>query len=99
MFNGDQVTDGRDRLVVTESVLTDLAYEETNGWVSIVRFDDTTTFKEAVAAIVDYRGYARSEDDIELIVEEYEKLVAEEFAYDPARRTPEAVTCQADQSY
>ena len=79
MFEGDQVTDVRDLLIVTETVLAVLAYEETAGWVSVVRFDDTTKFAEAIEAIVDYRDYPLSEDDIAIIVEEYENLRASEF--------------------
>lgn len=79
MFEGDQVTDVWDLLIVTESVLAVLAYEETDGWVSVARFDDTTKFAEAVTAIVNYRDYSLSEDDIAMIVEEYENLLADEF--------------------
>lgn len=73
MFEGDQLTDIRNLLIVTESALTILAYEESDGWVAVARFDDTTKFAEAVEVIIDYRGYALAEDDIELIVEEYEE--------------------------
>lgn len=79
MFQGDQVTDVQDLLIITETVLAVLAYKETDGWVSVARFDDTTKFADAIAAVVEYRDYPLSEDDIEVIVEEYEDLLANEF--------------------
>jgi hypothetical protein len=79
MFNGDEVTDVRDLLIVTQSVLTVLAFEEADGWSSVVRFEDTTNFEEAVTAIVEYRGYDLSEEDRETIVSEYHDLYEEEF--------------------
>ena len=79
MFEGNQVTDVRDLLIVTETVLVVLAYEEADGWVSIARFDDTAKFDEAITAIRDYREYALSDDDCEMIVEEYKELFDEEF--------------------
>lgn len=79
MFEGDQLTDVRDLLIVTENALTVLAYEQADGWVVVARFDDTPKFDEAVAAINDYRAYALSDDDRALIVEEYEELLADGF--------------------
>lgn len=79
MFEGDQVTDVRDLLIVTENVLVILAYEEDDGWVPIERFDEITSFDTAVAAITDYRDYALSDEDIDLIVAEYEELFDDEF--------------------
>lgn len=74
MFDGDEVSDVRDLLIVTESVLTVLAYEEADGWKTVVRFENTTKFKEAVTAIVEYREYDLSEEDIEIIVADYHDL-------------------------
>jgi len=36
MFDGDEVSDVRDLLIVTESVLTVLAYEEAYGWNTVI---------------------------------------------------------------
>ena len=74
MFDDDEVSDVRDLLIVTESVLTVLAYEEADGWKTVVRFENTTKFKEAVTAIVEYREYDLSEEDIEIIVADYHDL-------------------------
>ena len=74
MFDGDEVSDVRDLLIVTESVLTVLAYEEADGWKTVVRFENTAKFKEAVTAIVEYREYDLSEEDIEIIVADYHDL-------------------------
>lgn len=74
MFDGDEVTDVQDLLIVTESVLTVLAYEEPDGWNTVARFEDTTRFEAAVTAIVEYRRYDLSEEDIEIIVADYHDL-------------------------
>ena len=79
MFDGDEVSDVRDLLIVTESVLSVLAYEEADSWTAVVRFEDTTKFEEAVTAIVEHRGYDLSEDDIDSIVSEYHDLYEEGF--------------------
>jgi hypothetical protein len=80
MFDGYEVTDVRDVLIVTESVLAVLAYGEGDGWKTVARFKDTTMFREAVAAIVEYRGYDLSEEDIGMIVTEYHDLYEKGFA-------------------
>lgn len=79
MFEGDQLTDVRDLLIVTENALAVLAYEESDGWVTVARFEETTNFEEAVGAIIDYREYAISEEDMELIASEYTELFDDEF--------------------
>jgi hypothetical protein len=79
MFDGDELTDVRDLLIVTENVLTVLAYEEPDGWITVARFEETTKFEEAVTAIVEYRGYDLSQEDTEMIVAEYHDLYEEGF--------------------
>ncbi|MFC7074696.1 hypothetical protein ACFQJ7_08490 [Halovenus rubra] len=74
MFDGDEVSDVRDLLIVTDSVMTVLAYEEAEGWSTVVRFENTTKFNEAVTAIVEHREYDLSEEDIETIVADYHDL-------------------------
>lgn len=79
MFKGAQVTDIRDLLIVTETVLAVLAYEETAGWMTVAHFDAPTKFAQAVTAIVEYRDYSLSEADIAMIVEEYADLLDDAF--------------------
>ncbi|WP_182022016.1 hypothetical protein [Haloquadratum walsbyi] len=79
MFDGDEVSDVRDLLIVTESVLTVLAYEEAYGWNTVIRFENTTKFKKAVRAIVEYREYDLSEEDIKIIVADYQYLYGAGF--------------------
>lgn len=79
MFDGNEVTDVRDLLIVTESVLAVLAYEKPDGWRTVARFENTTKFEDAVTAIVEHRGYDLSEEDIEIIVAEYHDLYEEGF--------------------
>lgn len=79
LFDGDEVSDVRDLLIVTESVLTVLAYEQAAGWKTVVRYEDTTRFEAAVTAIVEYREYDLSEEDIEIIVAEYHDMYEKGF--------------------
>jgi len=79
MFEGGELTDVRDLLIITEDVLTVLVYEEDDGWVTVVRFEDRSRVKEAVTALVEYHDYDTTQEDIETIVREHKELITDEF--------------------
>lgn len=79
MFEGEELTDVRDLLIITEEVIAVLVYEGDAGWETLVRFEDRSQVGQAVRELIDHRHYDTSQDDIETIVREYEELITHEF--------------------
>jgi len=79
MFEGEELSDVRDLLVITDEVVAVLVFEKDTGWETIVTFEERSQVGAAVRELIEYRDYDTSEEDIETIVWEYEELITSEF--------------------